>query len=86
MVTTATLLRLVGVAVLCATFVSAALRSRGRLPFAPSEGLFVAVSVGGISLVAQTFFDSDAALVAVMLVGCLAWAIGYEVGRGDAGG
>ena len=85
MVTTTALLPLVGVAVLCVTFASAALRSRGRLPFALSEGPFVAVSVGGISLVAQTFFDSDTALVAVMLVGCLAWAVGYEVGRGDAG-
>ncbi|PHQ46125.1 hypothetical protein DJ68_09000 [Halorubrum sp. C3] len=46
---------------------------------------FVAVSVAGVFLVAQFLVDSDLDTVAVLLVGCLAWAIGYEVGRRDAG-
>mgnify|MGYP000102448918 FL=1 len=84
MVTTTTLLPLVGVAVLCATFASAALWSRGRLPFAPSEGLFVAASVGGVSLVAQSLVNSDLKTVAILFVGWVAWGIGYETGRGGA--
>ena len=84
MVTTTVVLPLAGLALLCATFASAALRSRGRLPFAPSEGAFVAVSVAGVFLVAQFLVDSDLDTVAVLLVGCVAWGIGYETGRGGA--
>ena len=86
MITPTVVLPLAGLALLCAAFASAALRSRSRLPFASSEGAFVAVSVAGVFLVAQFLVDSDLKTVVVLLVGCVAWGTGYEVGRGDAEG
>ena len=84
MVATTAVLPLAGLAVLCAAFASAALRSRGQLPFAPSEGAFVAASVAGVFLVAQFLTDSDLETAAILFVGCVAWGIGYETGRADA--
>ncbi|MDB2274298.1 hypothetical protein PM022_07005 [Halorubrum ezzemoulense] len=76
-------LPLFGLTLLGAVFVTAALQSRGRLPFAVPEGAYVAVSVGAVSVVAQSLVGSDRETVAILAVGALAWATGYETARGD---
>ncbi|VTT86684.1 hypothetical protein DM2_2722 [Halorubrum sp. DM2] len=75
-------LTLFGLTLLGATFVTAALQSRGRLPFGVPEGVYVSVSIGAMSIVAQSLVGSDWETIAILAVGTLAWATGYETARG----
>jgi len=74
-------LPLFGLTLLGAVFVTAALQSRGRLPFAVPEGAYVALSVGAVSIVAQSLVGSEWETVAILAVGGLAWTTGYETAR-----
>ncbi|ELZ38574.1 hypothetical protein [Halorubrum tebenquichense] len=76
-------LPLVGLTLLGAMFVIASLRARDGLPFAVPEGAYVSVSIGAVFLVANFLVGSDRETVAILAVGALAWATGYETARGD---
>ncbi|MGM0447876.1 MAG: hypothetical protein ACQERM_06445 [Methanobacteriota archaeon] len=76
-------LPLAGLAILGIAFVTASLRSRGRLPFAVSDGAYVAVSIGAVFLVAQFAVDSTLDTIGVLFIGSFAWGTGCETGRND---
>lgn len=76
-------LPLAGLAILVVAFATASLQSRGRLPFAVSDGASVAVSMAAVFLVAQFAVGSTSETVVVLFVGSFPLAIGYEIGRID---